>query len=59
MAEKEIRAEIAQYVRDYWDACGELIDSNNGESVYPPRAKVGSSGCAPVRSASAGSPIRP
>jgi hypothetical protein len=30
MAEKEIRAEIAQYVRDYWDACGELIDSNNG-----------------------------
>jgi hypothetical protein len=29
-ARKEALREAAEMVRDYWDACGELIDSNNG-----------------------------
>jgi hypothetical protein len=29
-ARREALKEAAEQVRDYWDACGELIDSNNG-----------------------------
>jgi len=29
-ARKEAWAQAAEQVREYWDACGELIDSNNG-----------------------------
>lgn len=28
--DREVAERAAQRVRDYWDACGELIDSNNG-----------------------------
>lgn len=24
------RVDAAQQIRDYWDACGELVDTNNG-----------------------------
>ena len=30
MNEQELRAKIAQEVRDYWDACGDFIYTNNG-----------------------------
>ena len=29
-AEPHIRAMIAEEIMDYWDACGELIDTHNG-----------------------------
>lgn len=30
MNERELRAKIAQGVRDYWDANGDIIDTHNG-----------------------------